>query len=434
MALTITHPFVSAVADGPNAAKVRPSNWNATHSYSITTDLSPDTAGGATLGTSLLPWGASFFNGQMTVDITSTTNGVTGLIVNKNWASSASTNYMTTISSYGDAPRLLLRHANGTQAAPTQTLSGDAPGTFGYAGYTSAGAFATSAAIIAFATENFATGATGTDLYFLTSPVGSTLTTRMILTGAGVLSISGTTTSISTITGSLVNAGGFGNAGTAYIGGNTYFGGDVSIGINSFGTYPLQVYRDANGTRVIAVQNANAGTGARAGIRVLNDTSQYYELVMHSTTYTGFSSVALLNTSSTSVPIQMATGGSVRMTIAGSGAISFSSTAPVTLASSFARAVPVTETGTTHTVASTTTHLICNNSATVTVTLPTASSFSGREIYIKNIDGTATVVSASSNVVPRVGGAAGTAILATGDGNWAFLVSNGTNWEIMAGS
>jgi hypothetical protein len=93
---------------------------------------------------------------------------------------------------------------------------------------------------------------------------------------------------------------------------------------------------------------------------------------------------------------------------------------------------PVTETGTTHTVAATTTHLICNNSATVTVTLPTASSFTGRELYIKNIDGTATVVSASSNVDPLTSGTAGTAILPTGDGKWAFLVSDGTDWVIMA--
>jgi hypothetical protein len=37
-------------------------------------------------------------------------------------------------------------------------------------------------------------------------------------------------------------------------------------------------------------------------------------------------------------------------------------------------------------------------------------------------------------VIPRAGGAAGTAILTGTAGNWAKLVSNGTNWEIMAGS
>ena len=38
MAITVTHPFVSAIADGADATVVRPSNWNATHSLSGTVD------------------------------------------------------------------------------------------------------------------------------------------------------------------------------------------------------------------------------------------------------------------------------------------------------------------------------------------------------------------------------------------------------------
>jgi hypothetical protein len=98
-----------------------------------------------------------------------------------------------------------------------------------------------------------------------------------------------------------------------------------------------------------------------------------------------------------------------------------------------ARSVPVTETGATHTVGITTTHLICNRAGTVTVTLPAAADFDGREIYIRTITAN-TVVSASSNVVPRAGGAAGTAILAAAAGNWALLVSDGTDWQCMAGT
>jgi hypothetical protein len=37
-------------------------------------------------------------------------------------------------------------------------------------------------------------------------------------------------------------------------------------------------------------------------------------------------------------------------------------------------------------------------------------------------------VSASSNVVSRAGGAAGTAILDNVAGNWATIVSDGTSW------
>ena len=53
MAITVTHPFVSAIADGADATVVRPSNWNATHSLSGTVDvvnggtgLSAGTSGG----------------------------------------------------------------------------------------------------------------------------------------------------------------------------------------------------------------------------------------------------------------------------------------------------------------------------------------------------------------------------------------------------
>ena len=76
---------------------------------------------------------------------------------------------------------------------------------------------------------------------------------------------------------------------------------------------------------------------------------------------------------------------------------------------------------------------IINNKSgsTCTVTLPAASSWSGRAVTFKNLQ-TQTVVSASSNVVPLIGGAAGTAILPLIVGSWATLVSDGTNWVIMA--
>jgi Pectate lyase superfamily protein len=74
--------------------------------------------------------------------------------------------------------------------------------------------------------------------------------------------------------------------------------------------------------------------------------------------------------------------------------------------------------------------LIVNKGSTCTVTLPSASTYSGRTILLKTIQAQ-TVVSASSNVVPLAGGAVGTAILAATAGKWARLTSNGSNWEIM---
>jgi hypothetical protein len=75
--------------------------------------------------------------------------------------------------------------------------------------------------------------------------------------------------------------------------------------------------------------------------------------------------------------------------------------------------------------------LINNKSgSTCTVTLPTASAWIGRQLIFKNMQ-PQTLVSASSNVVPLDSTSAGTAILLDVVGNWATMVSDGTNWIIM---
>jgi hypothetical protein len=68
--------------------------------------------------------------------------------------------------------------------------------------------------------------------------------------------------------------------------------------------------------------------------------------------------------------------------------------------------------------------------STCTVTLPAASSWAGRQLSFKNMQAQ-TLVSASSNVVPIDSTSAGTAILLGVVGNWATMVSDGTNWVIM---
>ena len=88
---------------------------------------------------------------------------------------------------------------------------------------------------------------------------------------------------------------------------------------------------------------------------------------------------------------------------------------------------PVTKTAD-FTVAATDSWLINNKSgSTCTVTLPSASSNLGRTLHFQNYQAQ-TLVSASSNVVPLVGGAATTAILSNVAGDTATLVSDGTNW------
>jgi hypothetical protein len=91
---------------------------------------------------------------------------------------------------------------------------------------------------------------------------------------------------------------------------------------------------------------------------------------------------------------------------------------------------PVTKTGN-FTLAENESWVINNKSgSSCVVTLPTASSVPGRTVTFQNYQNQ-TLVSASSNVTPRGGGAASTAILDNVAGNWATLVSDGTTWVIM---
>lgn len=73
--------------------------------------------------------------------------------------------------------------------------------------------------------------------------------------------------------------------------------------------------------------------------------------------------------------------------------------------------------------------LISTDAATCTVTLLSAATFPGRIIDIK-ATGAGAVASATSNVVPIGGGAAGTAIL-SGSGKWARLQSDASSWIVL---
>ena len=92
-----------------------------------------------------------------------------------------------------------------------------------------------------------------------------------------------------------------------------------------------------------------------------------------------------------------------------------------------APSAPVTKTAD-FTVAATDVWLINNKSgSTCTATLPAASSWSGRVLRFQKYQ-TQALVSASSNVVPLTGGAAGTSMLLASSGDSATLVSDGSNW------
>jgi hypothetical protein len=110
------------------------------------------------------------------------------------------------------------------------------------------------------------------------------------------------------------------------------------------------------------------------------------------------------------------TNGAGAVTIATSGTVI--TTAPSTKTANFS-------------VGATDTWIINNKSgSTCTATLPSPSTNTGRVLYFQNYQAQ-FLVSASSNVVPRAGGSAGTALLADVAGDTATLVSDGTNWITM---
>ena len=128
-------------------------------------------------------------------------------------------------------------------------------------------------------------------------------------------------------------------------------------------------------------------------------------------------------TSGTSILYGNGAGGFSNVTVGtgltfSAGTLSASTSAPITKTADF-------------TVGAGETWFINNKSgSTCTVTLPTPSTNTGRQLNFKNTQAQ-TLVSASSNVVGLAGGAAATAILAASTGDWAALVSDGTNWIIM---
>ena len=105
----------------------------------------------------------------------------------------------------------------------------------------------------------------------------------------------------------------------------------------------------------------------------------------------------------------------------------------LTLSGVLSRGAPVTKTAD-FTLAATENWVINNKALfACVVTLPAASLWTGREIMFKTIQLFA-LNSAASDVVPLAGGAAGTTILTGTAGKWATLVSDGSNWVIMAGN
>ena len=182
-----------------------------------------------------------------------------------------------------------------------------------------------------------------------------------------------------------------------------YYGGNVTKSDGTQTTIANGTLSLSSGaTNYVVAQKSDGAVSASSGSTNWNDTANYwrlYSVVAGSSTITSYTDEREIG----------------RMTGVGTGLV-----APVTKTTSFTLGANENE-------------VICNGSATITVTLPAASSWVGRRVRIKTI-AAFTVVSASSNVAPITSATAGTAILAATAGKWAELVSDGTNWVVMAGN
>jgi hypothetical protein len=85
---------------------------------------------------------------------------------------------------------------------------------------------------------------------------------------------------------------------------------------------------------------------------------------------------------------------------------------------------------TNYTIATTDAGVIINSNATVTLGMPAPASFPGRWLRIKSTS--LAVVASSTVIVPLATTVAGVTIVAST--KWAQLVSDGTNWVVMAGN
>jgi hypothetical protein len=211
------------------------------------------------------------------------------------------------------------------------------------------------------------------DLKTLTAGSGVTITN-----GAGSITIAGTGGTVTSV--SVVSANGF--AGTVATSTTT-----AAITLTTTITGILK----GNGTAISAAVSGTDYAPATSGTSILYGNGAG-----------GFNNVTV------GTGLTFATG-----TLSTSGTVT--TNAPVTKVADFS-------------VASTDTWLINNKTgSTCTVTLPSPSANTGRVLYFINYQNQ-LLVSASSNVVSRAGGAAGTAILDNVAGNWATIVSDGTNW------
>ena len=286
----------------------------------------------------------------------------------------------------------------------------------------------------------------------ITTPTIDTVNTSLTTTGTAALWNTGITTGTISIGGSLttgtisIATGGTGvtniNLGhtNALIGltGNTTVTGtltatstvDASSGVTSFFPTPTSITLGAAATTATLF-----GAATTLSLGNTATTAQTVNMFTASTGASTYNIATGATTSATTKAVNIGGGGvSGSVTNITLGSTTSGAIGTTRITGSLALATPpAIITTTTYTVGVNDTYLIFNTTAACTVTMPSAATYSGRVITLKQIAAFAVSSSSSTGnlgVVPLTTTTAGTAIL-SGAGKFAHLVSDGTNWVTM---
>jgi hypothetical protein len=271
--------------------------------------------------------------------------------------------------------------------------------------------------------------------------IGAGVGTVTNVSGTGAISVSNNTTtpSISVASATFLTAGIVTATGTQQFGGDKVFEGITQFnGRAVFKDYTYQATRLAGLSSTDRLSTVTLGTGLTLSSGVLSAS-------------TGVTSVTA------STPLASSGGATPNITITDAGASAsgvvntttqsfagnktFTGTINVSSTGTFGGRVNTpwlertytSSTATSLTVSVNTTWLNIHQDATVTLTLPNAATYPGKELIIKQT-GSGVVFSASSNIIgftTAFNGSTQTAIINPVGSRFATLVSDGTNWIIM---
>ena len=290
MAVTVTHPFVSAISDGADATVVRPSNWNATHSISGTLDVAnggtniasyaigdliyASTVGvlsklaDVATGNSLISGGVgvapSYGKVGLTTHVSGTlpvANGGTNItsytIGDIVYASTAGI-----LSSLADVATGSAIISGGVGVAPSYGKVGLTTHISGVLPVANGGTNASTASITSFNnitgyTASGATGTTSTNLVFSASPTFTGTVAAAAITASTTLGVTG----VSTLTGGAVIQGLTVGLGANAVAGNTAVG-VTALALNTTGNSNVGVGENANTNNLTGSNNTALGRWA----------------------------------------------------------------------------------------------------------------------------------------------------------------------------